>query len=451
MNAYRFRTEFDQAPYYPILHQALDTFFTTYCDPARGLLYHTPIIDSNSFPTQEEIRAEIPNSQGWYTAIEDCSFLGPLLLGAIGRGPCGLSSTRRRQIGTLLFWGLVELWAVPGSGFVARGLCPGGRDYYPNSSPDQVPNYLRGLWTWATCELATPEERAKASEIFHSVLTRLESFDWDLRRADGKIALNGSCNIGYLSPRSTAQFLAMFVMAADLTGQSHWTDHFRRFRDEDGQARLALIAHDDAPTWLPWQMELVMEALRVLERLDPEPLPQAAYRTGIRRMGAIASVYVAGYGLWGTASRVPAPPVQLSQPPAPDSRPDFRAGYQKSIELDVDLSVRRGQVMQGRIIEGLYLENPSRALQDGRTPLVDHLWALSVIGQSGMPWSNDGVRVQGDTKENWILVAKDILAKSAPEVPWGWGTIALANFFSAWERREEDPPAGHLKLSLLRH
>jgi hypothetical protein len=286
--------------------------------------------------------------------------------------------------------------------------------------------------------LATSEEQEKAKQIFVSVLTWLESHQWELRRFDNEEGLPGSGSITNISQRNSAQFLAMFAMAADLTGDSKWMELFRQFRDEKDSIRLAFIAGDDVPTWLPWQMELMMEALHVLQKLDPDPIAQVAYIKGIRRMGALASIHIAGYGLWSTPSRTPAPPVTLSLPPAIEARPDFRPGYQLGVELGLDLKTRYGQIMQGRIIEKLAIES-GESPRDGRTPLSAHLSALTVVAQSGMPWSKDGVRVQADTRDNWTCVAEDILAKAAPEVPWGLGAVALACFFSAWECRAEDP------------
>jgi hypothetical protein len=436
---YRFVTELDLTPHLPTMHRVLERYLATYADPRTGLLYHSPLGDADAFPTPEEVAAEIPNSQGWYTAIEDCSFMGPLLLWGLSRSTCGLSDERRRELGSLLFAGLMRLWEVPGSGFIARGICPGRRDFYPNSSPDQVPNSLRGVWAWGRSGLASDAQQRLAGDVFNSVLGRLEKFNWELRRADDQPGLGGSTNLFGLSPRNMPQVLALFAMAADLTGQGRYIDLLRRFRDEGYFARLKLIEHDDSPTWLPWQLELCMQAARVLDELDPDPIARGAYRMGIRRYGALASTYIAGYGLWSSASRELGTGLQLAQPPAVQRRHAFRPGYRRSVELGIDLKARWGQVMQGRVIAMTAAEQPDAPPADGRACLTDHLWALSVVGQSGMPWSSDGARVQSDTRENWVQVAQDILAKSAPEVPWAWGAIAMVNFFSAWLRRSDDP------------
>lgn len=440
LERFRFRTEFDLPSHLPVLHRALKEYIATYCEPKRGLLYHSPLGDNGSFPTPEEVRAEIPNSQGWFTAIEDCSFLGPLMLWPLSRTACGLSDDYRRKLGNLIFDGLVSLWTIPGNGFIARGVCPGQSDFYPNSSPDQVPNYLRGLWAWAKSDLASSHHKSVAAKIFSSVLGRLESFNWDLRRFDDKVGVGGSSSMTHISvPRNAPQFLAMFAMAADLTGDERWLGLFRHFRDEEQATRLKLIAHDDVPTWLPWQLELFMQGLLVLKELDTDASAQTAYRSGIRRAGALASTYLAGYGLWSSAARESAGPLELANPPQISCRADFRAGYRKCIEMGIDLTQRWGQIIQGRIIETLEQKNENAVPIDGRTCLVDHFWALSVIGKSGMPHSSDGARVQGDTKDNWIRVAEDILSKSAPDVPWSWGAVGMLNFFAAWEEHYEDP------------
>lgn len=436
--AYRFKTELDLSPHIPAMRQALELFTTTYCDPKTGLVYHSPLDDTDAFPTDQEVHDEIPNSQGWYTAIEDCSFNGPLLLWAISRSTCGLDDNARQKIGNHLFAGLVRLWEVPGrDGFIARGVSPDSNAFYPNTTPDQIPNYLRGLWSWTRSGLSTDAQRKQAADIFQSVLGRLEAANWVLLRSDGKPGVGGSGNMTPFSPRGVAQFLAMFAMAGELTSQGKWFDLLRSFRDEANQVRLRLIEQDQCPTWLPWQMELVIEALRVLEELDKDAMAQTTYAVGIRRFGALASTYLAGFGRWSNASREQSMGMTLAQPARVSRRLPFRPGYEKSMELGLDLSARWAQVMQSRIIVE-EVKKQHTFEHDGRACLVDHFWALSVICQSGMPWSNDGVRIQADTRDNWCDVAGDLFEMCVPDVPWS-GTPAMVGAISASIRRCPEP------------
>lgn len=435
--AYRFKKDMDLSQFIPVMHQSLKLFTSTYVDPKTGLVYHSPLDDEDAFPTDQEVRDEIPNSQGWYTAIEDCSFNGPLLLWGISRSSCGLSDKERQKMGNHLFTGLVRLWEVPGrDGFIARGIGPNSNAFYPNTTPDQIPNYLRGVWAWTRSGLSTDTQRKQAADIFQSVLERLEAANWELLRSDGKPGVRGSGNMTPFTPRGVAQFLAMFAMAGDLTSHGKWFDLFRSFRDETNHARLRLIEQDQCPTWLPWQMELVMQALRVLEELDTDALSKTAYAVGIRRFGALASTYTAGFGRWSNASREQSMGMRPIQPAAISRRLPFRPGYQKSMELGLDLSTRWAQVMQSRII--VDEANKLTFVHDGRACLVDHFWALSVICQSGMPTSKDGERIQADTRDNWVDVATNLFELCAPNTPWS-GTPAMVNFISAWERRCPEP------------
>jgi len=72
-----------------------------------------------------------------------------------------------------------------------------------------------------------------------------------------------------------------------------------------------------------------------------------------------------------------------AEPPAISHRLPFRPGYQKSVELGIDLTARRGQVMQGKIIEEQthLLERPphdGRSAQAFPAILSATAWATSM-------------------------------------------------------------------------
>jgi hypothetical protein len=91
---------------------ALESYLSAFMDPDRGLVYNSPMAYQPAFPTEEEVRAEMPNSQGWFTAIEDCSYLTPALLSGLAQGLTGgvaqdpAAAVRGAELGHRVFAGL---------------------------------------------------------------------------------------------------------------------------------------------------------------------------------------------------------------------------------------------------------------------------------------------------------------------------------------------------------
>ncbi len=414
------QTELDLTRLGPALSRHMQSYEAGHIDPKRGTIYNGVKDYAPHFPTEAECLAEIPNSQGWFTAIEDNTLLSSWILWALARGVKGLDPLKCAAVGHLVFNGATLLWSVPGNGFVARGLVPNSNAFFQNSSLEQLPNYLRGIWAWAKSDLATPAQRAVAADIFRSVLARLDRFDWILPRFDGQPGTGSAStsNIRGLGPLQVPQYLTYFLMAHDLTGDGRYMDQYREALAGDGGVRLSLIAADNYPNWQGYRMSIFSQCVTVIAQLDPAPATQKACRAGLERMGVLGSNL-----FWHYPMGLP-----LDRPAAPLRRYDWRGAYSRCTELGLDLRERRNQVIQGRMIAEMSAHDPAAPPIDGRERLVGYLFALESICLAGFPWlkTNPATpEVGGDLKEHYWRVLYDIVDKSAPEIPWQWGFNAL--------------------------
>lgn len=433
IRALDWKTEPDMTRIAPAVARHVAAYVEGYVDPERGTIYNSLRTDPTSFPTEAECLAEIPNSQGWFTAIEDHSLLSSWFLWSLARGVPGLDRESRRALGSRLFHGASLLWSIPGNGFVARGLVPGSRAFYQNSSLEQLPNFLRGIWAWSRSDLAAPAERELGAAIFRSVLKRLDQYDWTLTRFDGQPSTGSAATstLHGLGPLKVPQYLTYFLMAHDLTGDGVFMDRYRAARDEDGRCRLAALAWDNYPHWRGYRMSIFSQCATVIAALDPDPATQKACKAGLERMAVLGSNQ-----LWNYPLGLP-----LHPPAAPLRRPDWRPAYRRCVELGLDLRDRANQVRQGRLIAAMGQDDPQTPPLDGRTRLGGFLGALEAIGLAGFPWlerTPDGPAVDGEMKEQYWRVFEDIVAVSEPDIPWQWGCNGLLAAASALMRR----PAG---------
>lgn len=424
VDAYAWERTLNARPHLPLVARALDLYLATYMDPERALLCNSPLDYPPPYPTEEEVRAEIPNSQGWFTAIEDSSYLTASLLWALARGTPDLAThdpataSQWADLGHRAFAGMRLLWSVPGNGFVCRGIVPGATAFYPNSSIDQFPNYLRGLWAWARSDKATAGERAQAAEVFRSCMGWLEGHRWTIQRWDGKPGIAG--NIAVPHARHAPQFLALFLMAHDLTGEGRWMDAYRRFRAEDGRARLLCIEEDRHPHWgAGWDMQLFSEAVTVVRELDSTAETRQICAAGLSRMARMAMIVLNGYPL----------NAQLPYPPAVERRYDWREAHRRSLRDGLDLTVRSGQVLQGRLLESLRRADPDAPPPDGRAILIPPMNHLTTIALSG---AHRDPKVDVGLRDTWTRTLRTVIARCEPSLPWS-GALSLLNLYVALE------------------
>src|ERR1044071_8741966 len=132
--------------------------WSRFFQPATGLLctFINPRTKKPVWPTVEEVLRCIPNTAGWQTPMEDnCLCAGSYLDSMLLRHAAEPTSENERCVREM-FRGLKNLSTCGRRrGFIARGLLPDSKTYYPDTSVDQYTFYLYGLWRYFNSPLVT--------------------------------------------------------------------------------------------------------------------------------------------------------------------------------------------------------------------------------------------------------------------------------------------------------
>lgn len=203
-------------------------------------------------PTPKEIKASQPNACGWGAGMEDCSINGGAYLAGmvvrheITRQPAHAEEARR------LYQGLRLLGTVaPRKGFIARGVLPDGKSFYPNSSVDQYTFFVYGLWTYYHSTIATEAEKGEIRAIMHDVCARIEDDGFDILTADGKPALVS--DVGVIRSDRSTRLLEIYRVGADVTGGAHWLEIYKEKTAENKYARLRDVTTPSRVDVMPWK------------------------------------------------------------------------------------------------------------------------------------------------------------------------------------------------------
>jgi len=240
-----------------------------------GARVHAHRASREVWPTPNEVAANIPTINGWDTAIENAPGEGGPLLAGLSLGAFDLPEERRRQCLDLIFEGMIGLWDAPGrTGFICRGFLEDRKSFYPQTSWDQVPPHLAGLWLYFRSAYCTEERSTTVAEVFDSVLRWIEGNGWAVAVYDGRPCAHGA--IGESEDPGVARLLAVLLMAHEVTGDAHWRDAYVALRDEDDPRRFDCIAAREK-VWQPYTSFYQTFFLWALEQLDDDEECRAFY------------------------------------------------------------------------------------------------------------------------------------------------------------------------------
>jgi hypothetical protein len=255
--------------------RALDLFWRAFVDPETGIVYDAPMDRPEVWPTPEEVAAGVPTINGWDTAIENAPGEGGPLLAGLALDAFAIPDERRRERMDLLFRGLVGLWDMPGrTGFVCRGFLRDRRSFYVQTSWDQVPPYLAGLWLYGRSRHCREAHRRVIAEVFESVLRWLEAHGWAITLHDGRPAVHGG--MADVADPGIARLMALLLMGGEVTGDARWAEAYRGLRDADGRKRWDWIASREK-VYSPYAAFYQAFFLWALEQLDGEEESKAFY------------------------------------------------------------------------------------------------------------------------------------------------------------------------------
>ena len=185
----------------------------------------------SGLPTLEQIKAQIPNPNGWSTGMEDSVICGSMML------DCAVEKGEKQLISKIVDGLTLCATCSKEQGFIARSVSPiDNKTHYCNSSRDQYTHFIYSLTRLYFSPFCLDEQRQKIKEIFVCVADRMARFvtkenDYEFPREDGK---NGLCfkmwgEIGkheYL--RLPMCYLAAYLVSKD----EKYKDLYLKYRDE---------------------------------------------------------------------------------------------------------------------------------------------------------------------------------------------------------------------------
>jgi len=267
---------------HPKLREAHDAQWRKFVHPENNLAYDIEIADPSQLPTEEEVRASIPNCAGWGTHMEDCCLTAGFVLDGLVAAHRVTGQEEWAGKARRIFQGLVSLGTVSRTrGFVARGFAPGRKDIYPNSSADQYTSFVFGLWSYARSPIATAPERETAARLLADVAELVNSFGHDVPREDMQPSIYGDTNA--INADRACRILTFYKAAYDLTGDRRWRELYLAKIEENRRARLCCHYGPD-----PWPMDRNLHAVvqnqaafRLLYEGEHDAVIREAYRKAL--------------------------------------------------------------------------------------------------------------------------------------------------------------------------
>lgn len=283
---------------HPNIEKAHRELVDKFLNPESNVFYEIRFERPEDFPTVEEVSEKIPDSNcGRGRGLGDCCLLTGFIFDGIMRGYKLTGDPSLAERARKIFKGMVFLGTTPDvPGFIPRGICPGRTDYFYNTSVDQYTTFFSSVWQYATSDLATDEERATAAEMCVNACRLIESYNFDIPKAD----FSERCIFGELSeikPGRSERLLQFLRIAHDLSGDDHWLNVYREKRDENDRARLKTCSFgpqrhnpytsfhgvvqtqlslrtlldlgDDDDVTVHWRQALAENAARVMSKIHP--------------------------------------------------------------------------------------------------------------------------------------------------------------------------------------
>lgn len=290
---------------------------------SHGLLLDFAGLDGAvDLPTAEECKAGKPNALGWWSPIENGGFFGGIYLNALCNRwrvtkDAASGERARRLAGGLLK--LAEVGSTPG--FIARGFASDGHSHYTASSSDQTYPWFYGMWSYATSDLPTPEERKRFADTMERVALGLEANGWKM---PGDI--EGFGNFGQwiggfagtkgifsgAEPQFDAAARFLFVLRAlhQVTGKDKWLKAYQARLAEkpygSEKTRLQIcaggvqyVAPGESPRYPEsppiWTSASSQGGLRALVEMESDAAVRGEFQRGLNANAKSAARFIAGY------------------------------------------------------------------------------------------------------------------------------------------------------------
>ena len=178
-------------------------------------------------PTIEQIKAQIPNPNGWSTGMEDSVICGSMML------DCAIIKNDISAIKHIVDGLILCATCSNEKGFIARSVSPiDNKTHYSNSSRDQYTHFIYSLTNLYFSDYCDDETRQKIKETFACVADRMTKYiisenDYEFPREDGK---NGLCfkMWGEIGKHEYLRLPMFYLVSKD----EKYKDLYLKYRDE---------------------------------------------------------------------------------------------------------------------------------------------------------------------------------------------------------------------------
>lgn len=261
-----------------------------------------PLRMERFLPRPEEIAKQFPNPCGWTTCTEDgVLHTVPYLLAALARHRA-LGDEASAALVRRLFRGLKRCVEIPGTGFLARNICPFDmQSFYWNCSRDQYTLWVYGMWRYARSPLASVADRRDIARLmtmvakFHEACIVPEN-QYGSVRYDGRVGMvcrmwtddpfkpphfnrNGAGDVDGVRAHEILRLHEIYAATWSVTGDEHWWKRYEAIAE--GGLRIAELPLDRNIDGFPsFQSQL---SQRLLWEVDPDPVRKARYLRLLQR------------------------------------------------------------------------------------------------------------------------------------------------------------------------
>lgn len=273
--------------------------WSRFFEPRTGLMltFINPRTKQPVWPTVDEVLRCIPNTAGWQTPMEDnCLCAGSYLDSMLMRHAANPTPENERRVREV-FRGLKNVSTCGRRrGFIARGLLPDLKTYYPDTSVDQYTYYLYGMWRYFHSPLATADDRAFIQKKISDICLQFEEDEFFIQTDAGAMATFGDIN-AMLYTR-VERVLQPFAIGWKITGNKHFFDVYEKLKAEQNRKRMEILEKDGPSkkgTISFYALLQTQIALRCLYEIEPESRDRDIYDSAMTRIAHAAGNWIGQY------------------------------------------------------------------------------------------------------------------------------------------------------------
>ncbi|MBI4027102.1 MAG: hypothetical protein HY360_19105 [Verrucomicrobia bacterium] len=289
------------------MHDTLESLhariWSLFYQPKQGILYTfiNPRTRQPVLPTADEVLRCIPNTAGWGTPIEDSCLCAGTYLDAMLLRHAAQPTRENERKAREIFRGLMNLAGCGRRrGFIARGLLPDGKTYYPDTSVDQYTMFLYGLWRYFESPVATSKDRDSIRKIVSNICLQLEEDEFVIQTDAGSVATFSDINAMIYG--RVERVLQPFAVGWKICGNLRFAQTYGKLKAEQNGRRLKILKNQGPPPKGKVSLYALLQtqvALRCLCEIESDKKDRVIYESAMNRIGRAAPAWIGQYRNFG--------------------------------------------------------------------------------------------------------------------------------------------------------